>query len=182
MAFPASLSTRSAIRVITFLAAVSLSAASLPAQAVAFSITDANRIIGSGYGSDGNESKGTKLVVKFTDSFSIQHFSLDMIGQEYSFDIGKVQLFEPPSHGGINGYGTDRKFNRLCEPKAASGREASEGQRAGQGSTECSAGISEVSERASAGFGRRLQAQRAGVRSGAAAPSVAEDGGYQETR
>jgi hypothetical protein len=31
---------------------------------------------------------------------------------------------------------TDRKFNRLCEPKAASGREASESQRAGQGSTE----------------------------------------------
>ena len=77
---------------------------------------------------------------------------------------------------------TDRKFNRLCEPKAASGREASEGQRAGQGATESAANISEVSERASAGFGRRLQAQRAGVRSGAAAPSVAEDGGYQETR
>ena len=40
----------------------------------------------------------------------------------------------------------------------------------------------EVSERASAGFGRRLQAQRAGVRSVAAAPVVAEDGGYPTTR
>ena len=77
---------------------------------------------------------------------------------------------------------TERKFKRLCEPKSASAREASEGQRAGQGATESGANISEVSERASAGFGRRLQAQRAGVRSGAAAPAVAEDGGYQETR
>jgi hypothetical protein len=77
---------------------------------------------------------------------------------------------------------TDRKFNRLCEPKVASAREASEGQRAGQGATESGADISQVSECASAGFERRLQAQRAGVRSGAAAPFVAEDGGYQETR
>ena len=77
---------------------------------------------------------------------------------------------------------TDRKCNRLCEPQAAPGREASGGQRAGQGSTESRADISEVSARASAGFGRRLQAQRAGVRLGAAASSVAEDGGYQETR
>jgi len=37
---------------------------------------------------------------------------------------------------------TDRNCNRLCEPKAASGREASEGQRAGQGSTESAADIS----------------------------------------
>jgi hypothetical protein len=34
---------------------------------------------------------------------------------------------------------TDRKFNRLCEPKVASALEASEGQRAGQGSTETGA-------------------------------------------
>jgi hypothetical protein len=32
------------------------------------------------------------------------------------------------------------------------------------------------------GFRSRVQAQRAGVRSGAAAPSAAEDGGYEETR
>jgi hypothetical protein len=43
--------------------------------------------------------------------------------------------------------------------KAASGSEASEGQRACQGSTESGADLSEVSERASAGFGRRFEAQ-----------------------
>lgn len=107
MTFPASLSTRSAIRVATLLAAVGLSAASLPAQAVAFSITDAVRVIGSGYGSDGNEANGTKLDVKFTELFSIQNFSLGMIGQEYSFDIGKVQLLEPNGQGGITADETD---------------------------------------------------------------------------
>ena len=45
---------------------------------------------------------------------------------------------------------TDRKFKRLCEPEAASGRETREGQRAGQGPTESGADISEVSERATA--------------------------------
>jgi hypothetical protein len=45
----------------------------------------------------------------------------------------------------------DRKANRLREPKAASEREASEGQSAGQGSAENAADISELSERASAG-------------------------------
>ena len=54
---------------------------------------------------------------------------------------------------------TDRKFNRLCEPKAASGREASEGQGADQGSTESGADISQVSGRASAcrRLGRPMQ-------------------------
>lgn len=66
-----------------------------------------------------------------------------------------------------------RPMRRLDE-KLASAR--------GQGSTESAADVSEVPERTSAGFGRRLQTQRAGVRLGAAAPSVAEDGGYQETR
>jgi len=52
---------------------------------------------------------------------------------------------------------TNRKFNRLCKPRAASGREASEGQRAGQRGTASGANISEVSERASVGSGKRLQ-------------------------
>ncbi len=37
----------------------------------------------------------------------------------------------------------DRQFNRPCEPKAASEQEASEGQRAGQGSTESGADMSD---------------------------------------
>jgi hypothetical protein len=60
----------------------------------------------------------------------------------------------------------DRKLNRLCERKAASEREAREGQRAGQGSTEGGADISDVPERASAGFGSRLQALCAGESQG----------------
>ena len=46
---------------------------------------------------------------------------------------------------------TDRKFKRLCTPKAASGQEVSEGQRAGQGGTASGADISGVLERAWAG-------------------------------
>ena len=77
---------------------------------------------------------------------------------------------------------TDRKFKRLRTPKAASGQEVSEGQRAGQGGTASGADISGVLERAWAGRWGRVQARRAGVRSGAAAPCVAGDGGYPETR
>ena len=63
---------------------------------------------------------------------------------------------------------TDSKFNRLCEPKAASGREASESQRAGQGSTEGGADISEVSERALAGVWEEIAgaASRREIRGG----------------
>ncbi len=78
--------------------------------------------------------------------------------------------------------GTHRKFKRLCTPKAGSGQEVSEGQRAGQGGTASGADISGVLERAWAGRWGRVQARRAGVRSGAAAPAVAGDGGYPETR
>lgn len=48
---------------------------------------------------------------------------------------------------------TDRQFNRLFEPKAATEREASEGRRGGQGATKRAADLSEVSERAATGLG-----------------------------
>jgi hypothetical protein len=71
------------------------------AEAVTFSITEAVRTIGSGYGKDKSDAPETLLGVKFDDSFDLQSFSLNAVHQTFSFLLGTVKLTEP-SNGGIN--------------------------------------------------------------------------------
>ena len=80
---------------------VGLFLAAQAAEAVTFSITEAVRTIGSGYGKDKNDAPETLLGVKFDDSFKLQSFSLNAGGQTFSFLLGTVTLTEP-SNGGIN--------------------------------------------------------------------------------
>jgi hypothetical protein len=91
---------------------VGLFLAAQAAEAVTFSITEAVRTSGSGYPSnhndDTNETSGTFLDVKFTDSFSSQIFSLDVKDATRSFALGTVKLQEQDAHGGIRAAETDK--------------------------------------------------------------------------
>lgn len=78
------------------------------AGAVTFSITDAVLTIGSGYGKDGKERHGDRLGVKFSNTFSLQNRSLDVVGEAFSFDLGTVKLAEPAAFGGITSNELDR--------------------------------------------------------------------------
>ena len=84
---------------------VGLFLAAQAAEAVTFSITEAVRTIGGGYGDDStyrrNENGGTLLDVKFTDSFSPRSFSLGDVDDTFSFVLGNVKLQEDEGHDGI---------------------------------------------------------------------------------
>jgi len=86
---------------------VGLFLAAQAAEAVTFSITEAVRTIGGGYGDDStygrNEKGGTLLDVKFTDSVLPlpRSFSLDVIYETFSFVLGNVKLQEDEGHDGI---------------------------------------------------------------------------------
>jgi hypothetical protein len=73
MAFHPRVSTHSLRRYVAVTLGVGLFLAAQAAEAVTFSITEAVRTIGGGYGDDSthgrNEKDGTLLDVKFTDSF-----------------------------------------------------------------------------------------------------------------
>lgn len=91
-------------------AAVVMTAAVMngPAQAVPFSVTGASFTPGTGYGIDANEATGTLLDVRFsTAGFATQSFSLNLVGDTFSFTVGSINLQEPNSNGGINANETD---------------------------------------------------------------------------
>jgi len=57
---------------------------------------------GAGYGVDASETAGTLLDVLFTGTFLQQNFSLNTVGDSWTFNVGSVALREPNAHGAIN--------------------------------------------------------------------------------
>jgi len=63
---------------------------------VAFTITGAQFVPGSGYGVDGDENAGNLLDVRFSNSqFNPQSFAFSAPGQSFTFFFGSVDLEEP---------------------------------------------------------------------------------------
>ncbi len=91
---------------------IGLFAAAAPAGAepVPFSITQAVQAVGSGYGQDAGETNSahpTLLDVRFTNTFAPQTFSLAAVNDQWSFDLGTVNLREANAGGGIVASETD---------------------------------------------------------------------------
>ena len=75
---------------------------------VAFTITGAQFVPGSGYGVDGDENAGNLLDVRFSNSqFNPQSFAFSAPGQSFTFFFGSVDLEEPEAFGGILAGETD---------------------------------------------------------------------------
>ncbi len=73
------------------------------ANAIPFTITATSFTnIGSGYGVDADERNATLLDVRFsTSNFVALAYSLNSVGDSFTFDFGTVNLREPDAHGGI---------------------------------------------------------------------------------
>ena len=60
-------------------------------SATPFTITNAQFLPGSGYGIEFNESRGTLLDVRFlTSGFVTQSFTLNAVGQSFTFNFGTI--------------------------------------------------------------------------------------------
>ena len=82
-------------------------AASVAAAPVNVSITAFSFNIGSGYGTEANESGGTKLDVVFSNAaFSAKNFVLTSVNDSFTFNVGNV-TFSEDSVGGQERDGLD---------------------------------------------------------------------------
>lgn len=92
----------------TILAVTSLVAAAPTAMAapISFAISHASITPGTGYGIDNGsnpENGGTLLDVAFsTSAFTAQAFSLALVGESHSFQVGTVDFREPNTGNGSN--------------------------------------------------------------------------------
>jgi len=93
-------------RIRTLLAAGLMFAAStLHAAPVTFGISGASLTPGSGYGIDNGangENGGQLLAVQFTNTFLVQAFSLDSVGDSFTFDLATISFNEPNTGNGGN--------------------------------------------------------------------------------
>jgi hypothetical protein len=93
-------------RIRTLVAAGMLLAAStLHAAPVMFGISDASITPGSGYGIDNGangENGGQLLAVQFANTFLAQAFSLDSVGDSFTFDLATITFNEPNTGNGGN--------------------------------------------------------------------------------
>lgn len=64
------------------------------AAPVQFTVAPVGFVVGAGYGVDANEAAGTLLDVSFNANSTVRNFALANVGDEQSFNFGRIQLDE----------------------------------------------------------------------------------------
>jgi hypothetical protein len=90
-------------KIVLAISAMGFIATASVANAIPFTITATSFTnIGSGYGVDADERNATLLDVRFsTSNFVAPAYSLNSVGDSFTFYFGTVNLREPDAHGGI---------------------------------------------------------------------------------